>query len=55
MQTAGVGGRVRFARSGREAFAGGDVPLLVVGENTGVLMPSGWPDGHLPQLHGEPA
>jgi ferredoxin-NADP reductase len=37
----GVGGRVRFARSGREATAGGDVPLLVVGENTGVLMPSG--------------
>jgi stearoyl-CoA 9-desaturase NADPH oxidoreductase len=37
----GVGGRVRFARSGREVTAGGDVPLLVLGENTGVIMPSG--------------
>ncbi|WP_083731221.1 MULTISPECIES: ferredoxin reductase [Protofrankia] len=37
----GVGGRVRFVRSGREANAGGDTPLLVVGENAGVLMPSG--------------
>jgi ferredoxin-NADP reductase len=37
----GVGGRVRFARSGREADAGGGTPLLVVGEDAGVLMPSG--------------
>jgi stearoyl-CoA 9-desaturase NADPH oxidoreductase len=37
----GVGGRVRFTASGREADADGNVPLLVVGENAGVLMPSG--------------
>jgi ferredoxin-NADP reductase len=37
----GVGGRVRFTASGREAAAAGDAPLLVVGEDAGVLMPSG--------------
>jgi ferredoxin-NADP reductase len=37
----GLGGRVRFTRSGREAAAAGDAPLLVVGEDAGVLMPSG--------------
>ncbi|WP_250282766.1 MULTISPECIES: ferredoxin reductase [unclassified Frankia] len=37
----GAGGRVRFARSGREVDADGDAPLLVVGESAGVLMPSG--------------
>jgi ferredoxin len=36
-----VGGRIRFTRSGREADADGDTPLLVVGEDAGVLMPSG--------------
>lgn len=36
-----AGGRVRFARSGREADADGDTPLLTVGERAGVLMPSG--------------
>jgi stearoyl-CoA 9-desaturase NADPH oxidoreductase len=35
------GGRVRFTASGREVDADGAVPLLVVGENAGVLMPSG--------------
>ena len=38
---AGSGGRVRFIRSGREADAGGETPLLAVGESAGVLMPSG--------------
>lgn len=37
----GEGGRVRFTRSGRETDADGGAPLLVVGENAGVLMPSG--------------
>jgi stearoyl-CoA 9-desaturase NADPH oxidoreductase len=37
----GVGGPVRFTTSGREADADGATPLLVVGENAGVLMPSG--------------
>ncbi|MGC9671436.1 ferredoxin reductase [Planosporangium sp. 12N6] len=37
----GVGGRVRFVASGRSADADGVTPLLVVGENAGVLMPSG--------------
>jgi ferredoxin-NADP reductase len=37
----GVGGRVRFVASGRQADADGATPLLVVGENAGVLMPSG--------------
>jgi ferredoxin-NADP reductase len=37
----GIGGRVRFAKSRRTADAGGDTPLLVVGEDAGVLMPSG--------------
>ncbi|GES04245.1 NADPH oxidoreductase [Acrocarpospora corrugata] len=36
-----AGGRVRFTRSGREADAGGATPLLTVGEDAGVLMPSG--------------
>ncbi|WP_182907688.1 ferredoxin reductase [Microbispora sp. H13382] len=38
---AGSGGRVRFTRSGREAEADGETPLLAVGESAGVLMPSG--------------
>lgn len=37
----GAGGRVRFTRSGREAEANGSTPLLEVGEEAGVLMPSG--------------
>jgi ferredoxin-NADP reductase len=37
----GAGGPVRFTRSGREADADGGTPLLVVGEEAGVLMPSG--------------
>jgi ferredoxin-NADP reductase len=41
LRRGGAGGRVRFARSGREATADGDTPLLVVGEDAGVLMPSG--------------
>ncbi|WP_460494813.1 ferredoxin reductase [Dactylosporangium cerinum] len=35
------GGRVTFTVSGRQADAGGATPLLVAGENAGVLMPSG--------------
>ncbi|MEU8179062.1 ferredoxin reductase [Microbispora hainanensis] len=38
---AGSGGRVRFTRSGREAEADCETPLLAVGESAGVLMPSG--------------
>jgi ferredoxin-NADP reductase len=37
----GVGGRVRFVGSDRQADADGATPLLVVGENAGVLMPCG--------------
>jgi ferredoxin-NADP reductase len=37
----GVGGRVRFVTSGREADADGGTSLLFVGEGAGVLMPSG--------------
>ncbi|CAI7980090.1 NADPH oxidoreductase [Frankia sp. Hr75.2] len=37
----GTGGRVRFARSGRQVQAGGNTSLLAVGEDAGVLMPSG--------------
>ncbi|WP_370022777.1 ferredoxin reductase [Planotetraspora sp. GP83] len=37
----GEGGRVRFSRSGRELDAGGVTPLLTVGEDAGVVMPSG--------------
>jgi stearoyl-CoA 9-desaturase NADPH oxidoreductase len=37
----GRGGWVRFTTSGREVDADGAVPLLLVGENAGVLMPSG--------------
>jgi ferredoxin-NADP reductase len=37
----GVGGRVIFTASGRCTDADGATPLLVVGENAGVLMPSG--------------
>jgi stearoyl-CoA 9-desaturase NADPH oxidoreductase len=37
----GAGGRVRFVASGLETEADGATPLLVVGENAGVLMPSG--------------
>jgi stearoyl-CoA 9-desaturase NADPH oxidoreductase len=39
--TGGVGGRVRFLSSGQRADADGATPLLVVGEDAGVLMPSG--------------
>ncbi|MCW2915196.1 MAG: ferredoxin [Actinomycetia bacterium] len=35
------GGRVRFTQSGREVDADGGTPLLTVGEDAGVLMPSG--------------
>lgn len=38
---AGAGGRVRFTASGREAEADGETPLLVVGEQAGILMPHG--------------
>jgi ferredoxin len=34
-------GRVRFTKSGRETDADGGTPLLTVGEDAGVLMPSG--------------
>jgi ferredoxin-NADP reductase len=37
----GVGGRVRFTKSRRQAAADGDTPLLAIGEDAGVLMPSG--------------
>jgi ferredoxin-NADP reductase len=37
----GEGGRVRFTKSGREVDADGGTPLLIVGEEAGVLMPSG--------------
>ncbi|WP_433619335.1 2Fe-2S iron-sulfur cluster-binding protein [Dactylosporangium sp. CA-139114] len=37
----GVGGRVHFVASERAADADDGTPLLVVGENAGVLMPSG--------------
>jgi ferredoxin-NADP reductase len=37
----GAGGRVRFVASGRLSDADGSTPLLTVGENAGVLMPSG--------------
>ncbi|MEV1026501.1 ferredoxin reductase [Streptomyces sp. NPDC050264] len=36
-----VGGRVRFARSGKNADAAGAAPLLAVGESAGVAMPHG--------------
>jgi ferredoxin-NADP reductase len=36
-----AGGRVRFMASGRQADTDGATPLLVVGENADVLMPSG--------------
>ncbi len=39
--TGGNGGRVRFAKTGREVDADGVTPLLVLGENAGVAMPSG--------------
>ena len=38
---AGDGGRVHFARSGRESDADGGTPLLTVGEEAGALLPSG--------------
>lgn len=38
---AGAGGLVRFTASDREVEADGATPLLVVGEEAGVLMPSG--------------
>ncbi|MCW2943323.1 MAG: ferredoxin [Actinoallomurus sp.] len=37
----GQGGRVRFTKSGRETDADGGTPLLIAGEEAGVLMPSG--------------
>jgi len=37
----GAGGRVGFTKSQRQADADGDTPLLAVGEEAGVLMPSG--------------
>jgi stearoyl-CoA 9-desaturase NADPH oxidoreductase len=37
----GEGGRIRFTRSGREIDADGGTPLLIAGEQAGVLMPSG--------------
>ncbi len=37
----GEGGRIRFIKSGRETDADGSTPLLVAGEEAGVLMPSG--------------
>jgi ferredoxin-NADP reductase len=37
----GDGGRVRFVRSGRESDADGGTPLLIIGEEAGVLLPSG--------------
>ncbi|MCO6009240.1 ferredoxin reductase [Actinoallomurus purpureus] len=37
----GEGGRVRFTKSGRETDAEGGTPLLIAGEDAGVLMPSG--------------
>jgi ferredoxin-NADP reductase len=37
----GTGGRVRFARSQRETDTDGSMPLLTVGEDAGVLVPSG--------------
>ncbi|MEV0974514.1 ferredoxin reductase [Microtetraspora glauca] len=39
--TAGGAGHVRFLASGREADTDGATPLLVVGENAGILMSSG--------------
>ncbi|MEV0406499.1 ferredoxin reductase [Actinoallomurus sp. NPDC050550] len=39
--TAGEGGRIRFSRSGRQTDADGGTPLLIAGEQAGVLMPSG--------------
>ncbi|GAA0975084.1 ferredoxin reductase [Acrocarpospora macrocephala] len=41
LTSGGEGGRVRFTKTGREADADGVTPLLTVGEDTGVLMPSG--------------
>lgn len=38
---AGAGGRVRFTASDREVEADGATPLLVVGEQAGILMPHG--------------
>ncbi|MCK9894940.1 ferredoxin reductase [Frankia sp. AgB32] len=37
----GAGGRVRFVRSGRETTTSADTPLLMAGERSGMLMPSG--------------
>ncbi|MCX9190882.1 stearoyl-CoA 9-desaturase [Carbonactinospora thermoautotrophica] len=39
--TDGGGGRVRFTKTGREVDADGATPLLILGENAGVAMPSG--------------
>jgi ferredoxin-NADP reductase len=41
VSSGGAGGRVRFVTSGRQADADGSTALLVVGEEAGVLMPSG--------------
>jgi ferredoxin-NADP reductase len=37
----GEGGGIRFVKSGRQTDADGGTPLLVAGEDAGVLMPSG--------------
>jgi stearoyl-CoA 9-desaturase NADPH oxidoreductase len=37
----GAGGRIRFITSGRQTDADGGTPLLIAGEEAGVLMPSG--------------
>lgn len=37
----GQGGRVHFTKTGRQTDADGGTPLLIAGENAGVLMPSG--------------
>jgi ferredoxin-NADP reductase len=37
----GEGGRIRFTKSGRQTDADGGTPLLIAGEEAGVLMPSG--------------
>ena len=51
----GEGGRVRFAASDKEVEADGTTPLLVAGEQAGVLLPARLPHGHLQLLHRAPA
>ncbi len=45
------GGRVVFAKSGKEAELDGATTLLEAGEAAGVLIALRLPDGHLPYLH----